>query len=103
MRLSDDLQNVLMSCLRKDPVERPSSAEELAEALLQCRDAGLWSIADACGWWEAVFDGPRDELDDFNDNSRPSRASVRQIRIGAAPNRDTIPKWIAPGRKRPSD
>lgn len=69
--LSDDLQNILMSCLRKDPDERPTSAEDLADALMQCRDAGLWSVADACQWWESVFDGPRDDLGDFNDNPRP--------------------------------
>ena len=63
--LPDDLQNVLMSCLRKDPEERPTSADELADALLQCQDAGNWTIADACQWWESVFDGPRDDLDDL--------------------------------------
>jgi serine/threonine-protein kinase len=70
--LSDDLQNVLMSCLRKNAEDRPASADELADALLQCRDAGHWTIVDACQWWEAVFDGPRDDLDGLRDNSRPA-------------------------------
>jgi hypothetical protein len=80
-----------MSCLRKDPEERPSSAEELADALLQCQDAALWSIADACQWWESVFDGPRDDLDDFNDNSRPGDSvnSPKEGRREVSPPHDT--------------
>jgi serine/threonine protein kinase len=70
IEISDDLQNILMGCLRKNPDERPCSAEDLADALLQCRDAAAWSMADACQWWESVFEGPRDDLDDFRDNSR---------------------------------
>jgi serine/threonine-protein kinase len=50
--LPDDLQNVLMSCLRKEPQERLLSIDDLESALRQCVDAGRWSAADALRWWE---------------------------------------------------
>ena len=63
--LPDDLQNVLMSCLRKSPEDRPQSAVELAEALGQCVGTGDWSQADQTRWWEDFFgpDPPRDGAD----------------------------------------
>ncbi len=53
--LPDDLQNVLMSCLRKDPKERPRSIEDLQLALRQCEAADRWTVADALQWWEIEF------------------------------------------------
>lgn len=53
--LPDDLQNVLMSCLMKDPQDRPMSIDDLKSALQQCADASAWSTADAVEWWEAEF------------------------------------------------
>lgn len=51
-----DLQNVLMSCLRKDPNERPRSIDDLAAALRQCDDAGGWTDIDALRWWHGLQD-----------------------------------------------
>ncbi|WP_197231616.1 serine/threonine-protein kinase [Novipirellula artificiosorum] len=56
--LPEDLQNVLMSCLRKDAAERPMSMADLADTLRHCRDHDHWSNADAMRWWQNVFDGP---------------------------------------------
>jgi serine/threonine-protein kinase len=56
--LPDDLQNVLMSCLRKEPQERPLSIDDLESALRQCADAGCWTAADALRWWEVEFPAP---------------------------------------------
>lgn len=53
--LAEDLQNVLMSCLRKDPADRPPSIDDLDAALRDCRDADHWSAADAIRWWEIEF------------------------------------------------
>jgi serine/threonine-protein kinase len=51
--LPEDIQNVLMSCLRKSPEERPLSADDLADSLRYCQDANRWTPADAIHWWEA--------------------------------------------------
>ena len=60
--LPEDLQNVLMSCLRKDPQDRPLTVEDLASALRQCGDASDWSAGDALNWWEVEFsDNSSDE------------------------------------------
>ena len=53
--LPDDLQNVLMSCLRKDPSDRPQNIDALASALRACNDAMSWTDADAIEWWEVVY------------------------------------------------
>jgi hypothetical protein len=51
--LPEDLQNVLMSCLRKSPEERPMSADDLADSLRHCQDANGWTASEAMQWWEA--------------------------------------------------
>lgn len=51
-----DLEHVIMSCLAKDPRQRPQSADELSERLLACSAAGAWSPARARAWWEAHRD-----------------------------------------------
>lgn len=53
--LPEDLQNVLMSCLRKDPEERPQRVDDLADALRQCLDAYHWNAGDAYRWWEEAL------------------------------------------------
>ncbi len=46
-----DLDEVIMSCLAKDPARRPQTAEELSERLAACADAQRWSQAHARAWW----------------------------------------------------
>ncbi|MFK8112376.1 MAG: serine/threonine protein kinase [Rubripirellula sp.] len=53
--LPEDLQNVLMSCLRKEPEDRPMTINDFEEALKQCRDASSWKSADALRWWEEDY------------------------------------------------
>lgn len=61
--LSDDLQRLLLKCLRLDPDQRPQSVQKLASGLLACVDSPHWSQQDAALWWREIFDGPY--LDDF--------------------------------------
>ena len=46
-----DLQDLVLRCLAKRPIERPQSARELRQALLACRAAGTWSEEQADAWW----------------------------------------------------
>jgi serine/threonine protein kinase len=66
--LPEDLQNILMNSLRKDPDQRPRSVQDFAESLGQCRDAHGWTAADAYRWWGAAFaikvDSPSSDPDD---------------------------------------
>lgn len=55
--IAEDLQALILSCLQKDPDERPPSARNLAAALDACLDAGNWSDADAREWWSRLSDG----------------------------------------------
>lgn len=50
--LPEDLCQVVMRCLEKDPDDRIQDAETLREALGECRDAGTWSREQARSWWE---------------------------------------------------
>ncbi len=48
----DDLENVLLSCLAKDPEERPATARLLAASLAACADADTWTENNAQEWWD---------------------------------------------------
>jgi serine/threonine-protein kinase len=46
-----DLQAVIMKCLEKRRIDRPTNANELLRSLEQCRCAGSWSQEQAAAWW----------------------------------------------------
>lgn len=50
--MPDDLENVLLSCLAKDPEERPATARLLAASLAACADADTWTENNAQEWWD---------------------------------------------------
>ena len=49
--LPGDLEALVLSCLAKDPGDRPPSADRLGEMLDACQDTGLWHGRDASRWW----------------------------------------------------
>ncbi len=49
--IAEDLEDVVLACLAKDPTARPASAAELARRLERCIDADTWADADADAWW----------------------------------------------------
>ena len=59
--LQESLEYVIMSCLAKDPGDRPASAAHLAELLHAC-DCGTWSNEDARLWWEEFGEAARNEV-----------------------------------------
>jgi len=54
MEIPADLEEVVLDCLRKEPVDRPGSAEELADRLSAC-DVAAWTQQDAKRWWQLRF------------------------------------------------
>ncbi len=51
--VSADLEALLLSCLAKQPADRPASAHVLRERLRACAASGRWTQARAAKWWAA--------------------------------------------------
>jgi len=59
--LPADLEAVILKCLAKDRDARPASAAALAEALLNCEDAGRYDRKAALTWWQGRSLSPKRE------------------------------------------
>ena len=66
------LEAAIMSCLAKDPGNRPASAGKLAELLGRCPCAAEWSDRHAVEWWDSV--GPTGNSADGQSRSTLSAA-----------------------------
>lgn len=77
------LEALVLSCLAKEPDERPPSAEWLAARLTECETGKGWTPARARAWWEASRVG-----------AVPSARGDEGARPGTAPTplRPTAPK-----------
>jgi serine/threonine-protein kinase len=51
LEIPEELDETILQCLRKDPVERPQSASELAQLLEKSTLADSWSPSAAAEWW----------------------------------------------------
>ncbi|TWT82156.1 Serine/threonine-protein kinase PknB [Planctomycetes bacterium CA13] len=51
IKVSNQLEDALMSCLEKSRAKRPQTARDLSLLLSACTAAGQWSIADGDRWW----------------------------------------------------
>lgn len=47
-----ELDRLVLACLAKDPADRPRSAGELAQRLVEAVDVDAWSPARAAAWWD---------------------------------------------------
>ena len=71
-----ELETIVMQCLRKQPDERPGSAEALRSALRRCRLVPAWTSDDAAEWWRR-FRATESRRDSFGgDDSREITIAV---------------------------
>ena len=52
MPISAAMEQLLLSCLAKEPATRPQTADELRTRLLACPAASEWPVAARIAWWE---------------------------------------------------
>ncbi len=52
--LPDDLVQIVMQALEKDPAKRPPSAAAMSQALGNCQCRADWSAIDAESWWRSI-------------------------------------------------
>lgn len=50
--ISPALDNLVLSCLAKDPAQRPQSARELSRRLMEIESASVWTEDRAREWWD---------------------------------------------------
>ena len=46
------LDSLVLSCLAKDPAQRPQSARELSRRLMEIKSASAWTEERAREWWD---------------------------------------------------
>jgi serine/threonine-protein kinase len=73
----EDLQGIVMRCLRKSPDDRFRTARELADALADCHDAGRWSALDAACVVE-IQRAPRDPMGDTRPTELAPEVATRR-------------------------
>ena len=59
--VAEDLERIVMDCLAKDPAARPQTAQDVAERLRRCVEAGRWGEAESARWWSELPLHPQSE------------------------------------------
>ncbi|UCD22955.1 MAG: protein kinase [Gemmatimonadota bacterium] len=79
--IPSDLERVILTCLAKDPAERPADALHLRMLLGECVDAGKWTEERARAWWSEHGELARTKVSEM-DRSRATD-SVLTIDLAA--------------------
>jgi len=76
--IPDPLERIIMSCLAKDPSDRPRSAQSLADELERAMGARRWTRENAVSWWQLHHptDGTKDEAATEEVPNQPSLSEV---------------------------
>lgn len=53
-RIPHDLEEIVLTCLAKNPAERYRDADSMAEALAACEGADAWTRESAARWWQEI-------------------------------------------------
>jgi serine/threonine-protein kinase len=75
--LPPELDRTILSCLEKDPANRPQTAHELADRLRAIRTADRWTEERARHWWLANGGSPRAAVSDHSTAASDLRARDR--------------------------
>ncbi len=75
--LPPELDRIVLSCLEKDPANRPQTAHELADRLRAIRTAERWTEERARHWWLANGSAPRAAVADHSTAASDLRARDR--------------------------
>jgi hypothetical protein len=65
--INDDLEQLILRCLAKNPQDRPANADTIEEQLSLCQSATRWTKADARTWWTQHL-GPSQGLNETADD-----------------------------------
>ena len=49
--ITQEFEDVLLSCLEKSRSRRPQTARDLAQMLMRCQTPGKWTVLEAEAWW----------------------------------------------------
>jgi serine/threonine-protein kinase len=82
VKMPRDLEQLVMRCVAKSPRDRPQSALELREAMLDCLDARTWSMREAESWWS-----------DEGRSLRRRSADGRRLSGTSRDDTSRIPEW----------
>lgn len=63
--ISPQLEAVILRCLAKSQTERPATASEVLNELMQCKITGSWTESDAATWWKNRHDQKQQETQVF--------------------------------------
>lgn len=92
-----DLEQVILSCLAKEPASRPQTASALVAALTNCAASQGWDEHDADSWWRAVARPAEPAAGPSMSQSREHpplvvcRVDLRRRRDDLRPNLDVRP------------